>query len=330
MANKPPGLKIGGKLRKYEILGILGQGGMGIVYKAHDPDINMDVAIKWMDASNAPDPLQMAESFRQEAQTYARLSHTGLVQYRDFIIEKTNLYMVTALVEGVTLDMYVRSHGYFTEPAAARLVISILQALSYAHEKGVIHRDLKPANIMIQSDGTPVILDFGISKAGGASAHTQFIAAQAYSLHYASPEQIAMISPDIHTSAASDIYSIGVMISEIVAGLVEKKIIPENAAQRLIRDTVTSLPGLSSGMQSVVMRAIRPFPTDRYQSASEMILALAPIAGVSQSPVIPPVVSSSPNQSHSSADALQQARTLMQKRTTFGRNEHDIRRDSKK
>lgn len=323
---RPGPLKPGQKLRKYLIKEKLGEGGMGIVFKAWDPDIDMPVAIKWMDASYAPDPAAMAQSFKIEAQTYAKLNHSGLVAYRDYIIEKANLYMVTAFVEGEPLDIYTHNHGYMNEPDAARMIIKVLEALDYAHANGVIHRDLKPANIMLKLDGSPVVLDFGISKSGGASAHTMHIAAQAYSPFYAAPEQVAMLGSGIHTSPASDIYSIGVVLAQVVAGLVDKQVIPENSAQRLIRDSLTSLPGLTPQLELIVMRAIRPHSDQRYQSARDMIEALLPIAGASNmsaiNPVFPPG-GSPPSAGDMDIDSL---RAAARNTTTLGgRSDHDIR-----
>ena len=157
----PPGTRLG----TYEIIGKLGEGGMGEVYRARDTKLNRDVAIKVLPESLAHDPGALAR-FEREAQAVAALSHPNILAIHDFASDGRTAYAVTELLEGDTLRARMGEHALPVRKAID-FGVHIVRGIAAAHGRGIIHRDLKPENIFVTRDGVVKILDFGLAKASG-------------------------------------------------------------------------------------------------------------------------------------------------------------------
>src|SRR5262245_22813085 len=161
---------VGSQLGAYEITALIGEGGMGRVFRAHDTRLKRDVAIKALAIDVALDADRTAR-FRREAEALAALSHPRIAGIHDLVDSEGSQYLVLELVEGETLADHI-ARGPFPPADAFRIAIEIAQALEAAHERGIVHRDLKPANVKIAPDGRVKVLDFGLAKdVGGDGSH---------------------------------------------------------------------------------------------------------------------------------------------------------------
>jgi serine/threonine protein kinase len=213
----------GARLGSYEVVTLIGVGGMGEVYHAHDMKLNRDVALKVLSAAVADDPGHLA-SFQREAHLLASISHPHVVTIHSIEQAGAVRFLTMELVDGRTLDRIIPAAGM---PAGDLLAIgvSVADACSAAHEKGIVHRDLKPANVMVNATGRVKVLDFGLAKALGpndsrVTAEAKAMAAVTHNrrvigtLPYMSPEQVEGLDVD----ARSDLFSLGVMLYEMAAG----------------------------------------------------------------------------------------------------------------
>ena len=259
---------------KYQIQGILGQGGMGVVYRGYDPAIARSVAIKAISKAIlvGNELTEVLGRFRHEAQAVGRLVHPRIVQIYDYGEDAHAAYIVMELVNGITLQQHLARGDGYDIAASAEIVRQLLDGLGHAHEAGVIHRDIKPANILVNSDGRIKISDFGIARteAAGLTQAGDVLG----TLHYMSPEQFTGIEVD----NLSDLYSVAVIAYELLAG---KKPFSGNAAT-LMRQVLSQLPerpslpnpGLSPLIDRVLLKALSKSREERYQSAREFAEAL--------------------------------------------------------
>ena len=259
---------------KYQIQGILGQGGMGVVYRGYDPAIARSVAIKAISKAIlvGNELTEVLGRFRHEAQAVGRLVHPRIVQIYDYGEDAHAAYIVMELVNGITLQQHLARGDSYDIAASAEIVRQLLDGLGHAHEAGVIHRDIKPANILVNSDGRIKISDFGIARteASGLTQAGDVLG----TLHYMSPEQFTGIEVD----NLSDLYSVAVIAYELLAG---KKPFSGNAAT-LMRQVLSQLPerpslpnpGLSPLIDRVLLKALSKSREERYQSAREFAEAL--------------------------------------------------------
>jgi hypothetical protein len=204
---------IGAKDR-YRITAMLGQGGMGITYRASDSVLERDVALKKLLPDMADEP-EFASRFRQEAKVLARLTHPGIVQVYDFIEEGGQFWIVMELIRGGELADLLKERGYLTVPEAARLGVQMAEAMGYAHARGIVHRDFKPSNVMLTAGGSPKITDFGLATFARSSLKTG-AGEVAGSPHYMSPEQTEGRTAD----SRSDVYSMGAVLYQMLTGKV--------------------------------------------------------------------------------------------------------------
>ncbi len=208
-------LQPGTRLRDYEIISLIGTGGMGEVYKAKELTLDREVAIKVLTSRGLDDPLFL-QRFVNEAKIHARLSHSNIVDIYTFFEEAKVHYIAMQYAPGITLTELIRTTGLIPEPRALAIFRQICEALAYAHARGVVHRDVKPSNVMVDpQDGDRVkVMDFGIARLLGAQ-HITRTGTQMGTVCYMSPEQVLGEKEIDHRS---DIYSAGVLLYEMLSG----------------------------------------------------------------------------------------------------------------
>ena len=251
---------------RYQIVGELGRGGMGIVYKVKDTVLDRIVAFKVLPQALTENPQAIA-NFMREAQAAAKLNHPNIVTVYDTGEQQGRYYIAMEYVEGTTLKEILRRRGAISPSGILHVIVQICEALAYAHEKKVVHRDIKPANAMWTRDKKAKLMDFGLAKVvEEARNHTTVVAGTPY---YMSPEQTLGKNVDHRT----DIYSLGVAIFEMATGTVPFKEgnIPYHhvhTAPPKIRDIRPELPATLS---SIVERCLEKDPRNRFQSAGEIL-----------------------------------------------------------
>lgn len=256
---------------RYEIIEIIGVGGMAVVYKAFDNIDNRIVAVKIL-KNEFIENEEFRRRFKNESKAIAVLSHPNIVKVYDVSYGDLLQYIVMEYVDGITLKEYIEQQGIVDTREAIYFVTQILRALQHAHDKGIVHRDIKPQNIMLVSDGTIKVTDFGIARFSRSETRTMNGEAIG-SVHYISPEQVK----GSVTDARTDIYSVGVVLYEMLTGKLPFE--SENTAQVILmqiqkepvmpRQINESIP---VGLEQIIIRAMQKSSNDRYQSASEMLM----------------------------------------------------------
>jgi eukaryotic-like serine/threonine-protein kinase len=286
-------LTTGTKLDGYEILGPLGTGGMGEVYRARDPTLKRDVAIKVLPSFFSRDPDRLRR-FEQEAQAAASLNHPNILAVYRFGIFDNAPYLVSELLEGGTLRQQV-ARGPMPVRKVTDCVIQIASGLAAAHEKGIVHRDLKPENIFLTKDERVKILDFGLAKltqpdSPVPDAATVTLEEQTHSgqilgtVGYMSPEQVRGKAVDHR----ADIFAFGAILYEMLTGsrAFRKPTSPETMTAILNEeppDISQKMPGTPPGLLRVVHRCLEKNPERRFQSASDLGFALESLSELSHS-----------------------------------------------
>lgn len=265
---------IGQCVGPYVITGLLGQGGMGVVYRAIHIALEQPVALKAIDGAAAADP-EIRQRFLREAQLHARLSHPHIVTLHHFFEEPSGFYFALEFVEGETLAALIRRNGTLTTDRCASILSQVLDALAYAHSKGVIHRDIKPSNILLARDGRAKVTDFGIAKAFGKDGMTA-TGRRPGTLAYVSPEQVLGEPQD----ARSDLYSLGVTAYEMATGRVPFDGDSDFTVMRAHVETPPTPPralreDVDPSLEEMILKALAKRPADRFQSAEEWAAALA-------------------------------------------------------
>jgi|GEM_PF-347212 len=204
---------IGQMIGHYRIIDILGEGGMGIVYKAHDVHLERDVALKILNSQAINNP-QFIERFKREARNQAKLTHQNIVPVYGFTEESHVLGIVMEYVEGETIEQIINQRVRVSFIEALQIIRQVLAGTAYAHSKGFVHRDIKPSNIIVNSDGVAKLMDFGISKSIYDTKGITRTGTKLGTILYMSPEQIKAIEP----TNQSDIYSIGITLYEMLSG----------------------------------------------------------------------------------------------------------------
>jgi tetratricopeptide (TPR) repeat protein len=251
---------------RYQIIGELGRGGMGIVYKAQDTVLDRIVAFKVLPQALVENT-QAIQNFMREAQAAAKLNHPNIVTVYDTGDQQSRYYIAMEYVEGTTLKEILRRRGAISPSGILHVLMQICEALAYAHEKKVVHRDIKPANAMWTRDKKVKLMDFGLAKViEEARNHTTVVAGTPY---YMSPEQTLGKNVDHRT----DIYSLGVAVFEMATGTVPFKEgnIPYHHVHTAPPKIRELRPELPPTLSSIVERCLEKDPNNRFQSAAEIL-----------------------------------------------------------
>jgi TonB family protein len=264
---------IGTEIANYKITDLLGEGGMGVVYKAIDLNLDRPVAIKVLNSELARNP-ELVERFRAEARAQANLNHTNLATLYSFLVYQGSAMMVMEYVDGETLAKMSQRRGPIPSQEIVPLFKQALLGVGYAHRMGIIHRDIKPSNLMVNKNGIVKVMDFGIAKVIGNRGMTR-TGAQMGTAYYMSPEQVMAKPVDIR----SDIYSLGITLYEMLSGHVP---FDAESDYRIMADHVNTPPQAPSrfypyipkGVENAVLQAIAKDPDQRFQKVEEFGAAL--------------------------------------------------------
>ena len=254
---------------RYELLEIIGSGGMAVVYKAQDHRLNRPVAIKILKSDLAEDA-EFRRRFRDESHAVAMLSHPNIVSVYD-VSRGEMEYIVMELIDGITLKQYMERRGKLNWRESLHFITQIMRGLSHAHSRGIVHRDIKPQNVMILRDGSVKIADFGIAHLESNAQQTMTQQALG-SVHYISPEQ----AKGDRTDARSDIYSAGVVLYEMLTNRLpfEGDSAVSVALQHLSSVPLSPCeidPTVPEALEKICMKAMASDITKRYPSAEAMI-----------------------------------------------------------
>jgi predicted esterase/predicted Ser/Thr protein kinase len=252
--------KIRAAFPQFEVDSLIGHGGMGVVFKARQPQLDRVVALKILAPERTGDP-RFAERFQHEAQALARLNHPNIVTIHDFGKSGAFYFLLMEFVDGLNLRQLIRDHKLEPEEALA-IVPPICEALQVAHDHGIVHRDIKPENILVDKEGRVKIADFGIAKMVGPEPA---IDGQAESQPAGTPQYMAPEQKENSRRAdhRADIYSLGVVLYELLTGeLPTQRLEPPSVSARGVKIDVR--------LDEVVLRAMEREPDRRYQHASEV------------------------------------------------------------
>ena len=259
---------------RYEIISVLGIGGMAVVYKAFDHKLNRNVAIKVLRDDVALDT-QSRRRFRTEYQAVGMLSHPNIRAVYDVVSSGDTEYIVMEYVDGINLKQYLKKKGSLPWKEALHFATQIARALSHAHSKGIIHMDIKPQNIMLPKDGTAKVADFGIAQLEEGTEDSDEDREAVGSIHYISPEQARGEAVD----ARSDIYALGVVMYEMLTGRLpfDGDSVGEVAVKHFsVTPTAPTAinPDIPPELEEITLHAMQPNPDDRYPTADEMLADL--------------------------------------------------------
>jgi serine/threonine-protein kinase len=264
---------IGTEIGNYRIIEKLGEGGMGVVYKAVDTSLDRVVAVKVLNGDLARVP-ELVARFRGEAKAQANLNHTNLATLYAFITTSENAMMVMEFVDGETFSQMIHRRGPLPAQGAVPMFRQALLGFGYAHRAGIIHRDIKPSNIMLNRQGIVKVMDFGIAKAIGERGLTR-TGMQVGTCRYMSPEQVLNKNADIR----SDIYSLGITLYEMLTGNAPFQ---SDSEFQVMSDHVHTpppppskfYPYIPKGVENAILKALAKNPDERFQTVEEFGAAL--------------------------------------------------------
>lgn len=257
---------IGTVVGNYKVVEKIGEGGMGAVYKGIDLMLEREVAIKVLKPELASQP-QVVERFRSEAVTLAKLNHPNIATLYSFFRQGDYFFMVLEFVKGTTLDKIIEARRAMTCEQAIPLFCQMLEGIDHAHRLGIVHRDIKPANMMLTEGGIMKVLDFGIARALGSARMTR-AGHLIGTIEYMSPEQVR----GMETDARSDIYSLGMVLYELLTGRVP---FASDSEYELMKAQVEQLPppprefspNIPEEVEAAILCATEKDPENRFQTA---------------------------------------------------------------
>jgi serine/threonine-protein kinase len=278
---------IGTEIASYRILEKLGQGGMGVVYKAVDTGLDRMVAMKVLNPDLSKNP-ELVERFRSEARAQANLNHTNLATLYAFMVHQGTAIMVMEFVDGETFAQMIRRRGPIPEVEAIPLFRQALLGIGYAHRAGILHRDIKPSNLMLNKNGLVKVMDFGIAKVMGARGMTR-TGTQLGTLAYMSPEQIQNRNVDIR----SDVYELGITLYEMLTGHLPFE---SDSEFQIMQDHVYTpppppskyYPYINKGVENVILKSIEKNSDARFQTVEQFGAALEHPDSLAYTPSVAP------------------------------------------
>ncbi len=254
---------------RYEIIRSVGEGGMANVYLAYDTILNRNVAVKILRGDLANDE-KFVRRFQREAIAASSLTHPNIVEMYDVGVDDGNYFIVMEYIDGITLKSLIKKRGALSLSETIDIMLQITSAIACAHDSYIIHRDIKPQNVIILDDGVAKITDFGIAMALKSTELTQTNTVMG-SVHYLPPEQ----ANGKGSTVKSDIYSLGIMMYEMLIGRVPFK--GENAveiAMKQINEAIPSVcklnPSIPQSVENIILKATAKNPKNRYDSVNEM------------------------------------------------------------
>lgn len=253
---------------RYEIIGKIGAGGMSDVYKAKDLTLGRFVAIKVLKPEFSED-VGFVTKFRTEAQSAAALQHPNIVNIYDVGSENGLHYIVMEYVEGITLKTYIEKKGQLSFKEAVSIAIQVGRGIEAAHNNQIIHRDIKPQNIMISTEGKVKVMDFGIARAASSNTISSDVMG---SVHYSSPEQ----ARNGFVDGKSDIYSLGIVMYEMVTGRVPfdgdttVAVAIQHLQEEMVKPSVYA-PNLPISMEKIILKCTQKNPDRRYENMSALL-----------------------------------------------------------
>jgi len=267
---------IGRTIQNYRIEELLGEGGMGTVYRATDTLLRRPVAVKMLHPHLLRDSTFM-ERFRNEAVLSAQLNHPNVSTLYNLLQDRTDNFMVMELVDGVTLEKLLAKEGKLPLETAVRIVIQALDGLQHAHYKNILHRDIKPANLMLTREGSVKLMDFGIARMVGSQRLTRADRVVG-TLEYMAPELLNGTDPSVQ----SDLYAVGVLLYELLSGKMPFETTTDNTLinQILNKKPIplrSRIPNLPKPLEEVLEKLLQKKPEKRYEKAWELRQALATI-----------------------------------------------------
>jgi len=276
---------IGSIVGNYKITEKIGEGGMGAVYRGVDMMLEREVAIKALRPELGSQPA-VVERFRSEAVTLAKLNHPNIATLYNFFRQGDHFFMVLEFVRGATLDRIINEHGAMSCEQAITMFAQVLEGIDHAHRFGVVHRDIKPGNVMLTQTGTLKVLDFGIARVLGTSRMTK-TGHLIGTIEYMSPEQVR----GQETDARSDIYSLGMLLYEMLTGRVP---FSTDSEFELMKSQVEAIPPpprdfaphIPDAIEEAILKSLAKRPEDRFQTAGDFRAVLL-AAGVSHTTSLP-------------------------------------------
>ena len=259
------------QIENYEIIEVIGEGGMGVVYKAVDLKLDRFVAIKILNTTKPPNP-QFIERFKREARNQAKLNHTNIIPVYGFTDTDNTLGIVMEYIEGETIEDILRREEKLDIRFTLDVMRQVLSGVAFAHQKGFIHRDLKPSNIIISNEGTAKIMDFGISKSINETKDITKAGTKIGTIYYMSPEQIRGKAP----TTQSDLYSLGVTFYEMLSGKTPFDYptefeIMEAHIKKMPVSITTHLPNIPAEIDRIISKALEKSTQRRYQTAMDFL-----------------------------------------------------------